>query len=244
MISREICQRVLGKAVSTGADYAELFAENTVNHNISMIDSRVESIKDAVIAGAAVRVYKGLRSVMATTVDTSEAGLMRCAEAAADALGEGTAQIDIVLTGRLFGDIHPIREVPGYESFESFGLTAGDLKFSMCKTPDKENWDRKDLEDSDYKTTFAIGESASFVVKRPKNSEGSEKSVKITYVIRTADGSVVSIEEAKFVWDDLWNKRYCELVLPAMPDAAGDYSIDICFNGKLACTQEFIITAE
>ena len=112
MISREICQRVLGKAVSTGADYAELFAENTVNHNISMIDSRVESIKDAVIAGAAVRVYKGLRSVMATTVDTSEAGLMRCAEAAADALGEGTAQIDIVLTGRLFGDIHPIREVP------------------------------------------------------------------------------------------------------------------------------------
>lgn len=135
-------------------------------------------------------------------------------------------------------------EVPGYESFEGFGLTAGDLKFSMCKTPDKENWDRKDLEDSDYKTTFAIGESASFVVKRPKNSEGSEKSVKITYVIRTADGSVVSIEEAKFVWDDLWNKRYCELVLPAMPDAAGDYSIDICFNGKLACTQEFIITAE
>ena len=112
MISREICQRVLGKAVSTGADYAELFAENTVNHNISMIDSHVESIKDAVIAGAAVRVYKGLRSVMATTVDTSEAGLMRCAEAAADALGEGTAQIDIVLTGRLFGDIHPIREVP------------------------------------------------------------------------------------------------------------------------------------
>ncbi len=112
MISREICQRVLGKAVSTGADYAELFAENTVNHNISMIDSRVESIKDAVIAGAAVRVYKGLRSVMATTVDTSEAGLLRCAEAAADALGEGTAQIDIVLTGRLFGDIHPIREVP------------------------------------------------------------------------------------------------------------------------------------
>ena len=112
MISREICQRGLGKAVSTGADYAELFAENTVNHNISMIDSRVESIKDAVIAGAAVRVYKGLRSVMATTVDTSEAGLLRCAEAAADALGEGTAQIDIVLTGRLFGDIHPIREVP------------------------------------------------------------------------------------------------------------------------------------
>ena len=112
MISREICQRVLRKAVSTGADYAEIFAENTVNHNINMIDSRVNAIKDSVIAGAAVRVYKGLRSVMATTVDTSEAGLLACAEKAAEALGQGTAQIDIVLRERLFGDIHPVKIVP------------------------------------------------------------------------------------------------------------------------------------
>ena len=39
MISREICQRVLRKAVSTGADYAEIFAENTVNHNLFMVAS-------------------------------------------------------------------------------------------------------------------------------------------------------------------------------------------------------------
>ena len=36
MISREVCQRVLRKAVSTGADYAEIFAENTINHNINI----------------------------------------------------------------------------------------------------------------------------------------------------------------------------------------------------------------
>ena len=112
MISREICQRVLQKAVSTGADYAEIFAENTVNHAISMIASKVDSIKDTVIAGASVRVYKGLRSVMASTVDTSETGLLRCAESAADALGQSDAPIDIVLKERLFGDAHPIRIVP------------------------------------------------------------------------------------------------------------------------------------
>ena len=112
MISREICQRVLQKAVSTGADYAEIFAENTVNHSIGMIASKVESIKDTVIAGAAIRLYKGLRSVMASTVDTSEEGLLRCAESAAEALGQGTAAIDIVLKERLFGDIHPIKIVP------------------------------------------------------------------------------------------------------------------------------------
>ena len=112
MISREICQQVLSKAVSTGADYAEIFAENTLNHSIDMIANRVDSIDDSVIAGAAVRVYKGLRSVMATTVDTSLSGLLRCAEKAAEALGQGSAQIEIVLKEHLFGDIHPVRVVP------------------------------------------------------------------------------------------------------------------------------------
>ena len=112
MISREVCQRVLHKAVSTGADYAEIFAENTVNHSINMIASKVDAVKDAVIAGASVRVYKGLRSVMASTVDTSEAGLIACAEKAAEALGQGDAQIEIVLRERLFGDIHPVKIVP------------------------------------------------------------------------------------------------------------------------------------
>ena len=112
MISRDICLRVLQAAVSTGADYAEIYAENTVNHSINMIASKVDTVKDTVVAGAGIRVYKGLRSVMASTVDTSEAGLLRCAKQAAEALGEGTAQIDIVLKERIFGDIHPVRIVP------------------------------------------------------------------------------------------------------------------------------------
>jgi TldD protein len=112
LISREICKKVLQKAVSTGGDYAEIFAENTIKYNIAMIASKVDSINDAVIAGAAVRVYKGMRSVMASTVDTSEAGLLRCAEQAAEALGQGSAAMDIVLKERVFGDVHPIRIVP------------------------------------------------------------------------------------------------------------------------------------
>ena len=113
MISREVCALVLQAAVSTGADYAEIFAENTQNHLIKMIANKVDAVQDSTVAGAGIRVYKGLRSVMATTVDTSLEGLLRCAKQAADALGEGTAQIDIVLKERLYGDVHPIRVVPG-----------------------------------------------------------------------------------------------------------------------------------
>lgn len=113
MITKEICQRVLQKAVSTGADYAELFAEHSDERAITMLDNKVNAIRSSVIAGAAVRVYKGLRSVMATTVDTSEAGLLHCAQQAAEALGQGKAELDIVLRERLYGDIHPVKVVPG-----------------------------------------------------------------------------------------------------------------------------------
>ena len=112
MISKEICRRVLEKAVSTGADYAELFAEHTKSHLIHMVDSRVDNINDMVLSGAAVRVYKGLRSVMATTVDKSEAGLLRCAEKAAEALGQGSASIEIVLREQNVIDLHPVRVIP------------------------------------------------------------------------------------------------------------------------------------
>ncbi len=112
MIPRDLCQRVLQRAVATGGDYAELYAQNTLNHSITMIADRVETINDTLVAGAAVRVFKGLRSVMATTIDTTEEGLLRCAEKAADALGQGTAPMEIVLRERLFGDIHPVRIVP------------------------------------------------------------------------------------------------------------------------------------
>ena len=113
MLSRSLCERVLGVAASTGADYAELFAEKTFDRSVNMIDSKVHAVNDAVIAGVGIRVFKGLRSVAASTVDTSEEGLLSCAKRAADALGEGKAEIEIVLRERRFGDIHPIKIVPG-----------------------------------------------------------------------------------------------------------------------------------
>ncbi len=113
MITRELCEKVLAAAASTGADYAELFAEKTFNRSVNMLDSRVQQMNDNVVAGVGIRVFKGLRSVAASTVDTSEEGLIRCAKQAASALGEGNAQISIVLKERRFGDIHPIRIVPG-----------------------------------------------------------------------------------------------------------------------------------
>ena len=112
MIPKEICQDVLRVAMTTGADYAEIYANRTLNQTITMIDSKVDNLKDTVIAGASVRVCKDLRSVCATTVDTTREGLLRCAQQAAEALGQGSAPIDIVLKEKSFPDIHPVGRDP------------------------------------------------------------------------------------------------------------------------------------
>ena len=49
MISREICRKVLQKAVSTGGDYAEIFAENTVKIMSALNDeskAQIEALAD------------------------------------------------------------------------------------------------------------------------------------------------------------------------------------------------------
>ncbi len=45
MISREICERVLLAASSTGADYAELFMEDTLDHSIELVGGKVDSVQ-------------------------------------------------------------------------------------------------------------------------------------------------------------------------------------------------------
>ena len=112
MLSREVVSTVLQKAVSTGADFAEVFAEHTKSNVMTMIDGKIESITDNYISGVGVRVYKDLKSAYASTSDISPEGLLRCAENAAQAIAGGSVKRDIVLTERLFGDVHPVKIVP------------------------------------------------------------------------------------------------------------------------------------
>ena len=112
MISQAICQRVLEAAAATGADYVELYGENTVNHAISMIDSKVDAVKDTVVHGVGIRVFQGVRCVNASTVDTTEEGLLRCARQAAQALASGVPQLDIVLKPTVLTENHPIKILP------------------------------------------------------------------------------------------------------------------------------------
>lgn len=117
MISRKILTEVLEKALSSGADFAEIYVEHTKQNNISMVDSRVDAITDRLISGAGIRILKGTRCVAGSTSSLTRSDLLACAARVADALSGAPQNRSVTLTERLFGDIHPIRLVP--ESVEN-----------------------------------------------------------------------------------------------------------------------------
>lgn len=112
MIAKSVLNRVLGKAMSTGADFAEVFAEHTLNKAISMVDGKVDEIADNVLSGVGIRIFAGNRQVCASTTDMTESGLMLAADRVAAALSGAPVGQPVYLTERRFGDVHPIRIVP------------------------------------------------------------------------------------------------------------------------------------
>jgi TldD protein len=112
MISKDILQEVLSKALLTGGDFAEIFVEDTISNNINMTNGKIENAISGREFGIGIRIFKGLRSVYAYTNDRSRDGLLQTAYKAASALGEGIEEKEINLMERINSNIHPIIYVP------------------------------------------------------------------------------------------------------------------------------------
>ncbi len=119
MLTRYLLERVLCRAMSTGADFAEVFAERTLSSSVGYMDSKIESMRDNTISGAGIRAFLGVKTVFASTTDITEEGLMLCATSVAEALGDTSSSPEIVLAERVFPNIHPVRIVPS-DSFTKF----------------------------------------------------------------------------------------------------------------------------
>lgn len=112
MIKKQILERVLGVAMSTGGDFAELYAENTKNNSIQLVDGRIDRINDNTLSGVGIRIFSGTKTVYATTTDMSEKGLVACARSAAEIMGELKKDISVMLTPVAVADRHPVRISP------------------------------------------------------------------------------------------------------------------------------------
>ncbi len=83
MLEEAVVQRVLGTALRTGGDFAEIFVEDRRSSSARLDDGRVEELTSGRDRGAGVRVVVGDTTGYAHTADLSEAGLRAAAQAAA-----------------------------------------------------------------------------------------------------------------------------------------------------------------
>jgi TldD protein len=99
VIDEAVLQRVLGEALRTGGDFAEVFAEDRRNNLARLDDGRVEELMSGRERGAGIRVVAGETTGFAHTADLSETGLVAAARAAAAAArGGGGGVRTIALT--------------------------------------------------------------------------------------------------------------------------------------------------
>lgn len=125
--------------------------------------------------------------------------------------------------------------------FANFTAQPSDLEFAMVKTPNRQNWGRYDLNAGDYRTTYAVGEYASFLVRFDKLTSAPNEEVTIQFVTRNQQGEVIHSGVQVNTWKDMWPLTYCKLNAPAMPGTAGEYTMEVYFNGMLVHEQPFTI---
>lgn len=79
-MNQKIAKEVLTTALQSGGDFAEIFLEETNNNSFKYEDGHVSEVSSTIIAGAGIRILKGLQSVYGYTNDTSLEGLNKLAD--------------------------------------------------------------------------------------------------------------------------------------------------------------------
>ena len=76
MISKKLAIEVLNEMLSTGADYAEIFLEDSHANGITIENGKVNSSSYSITSGAGLRILKENRCVYGYTSDLTKKGLM------------------------------------------------------------------------------------------------------------------------------------------------------------------------
>ncbi len=108
MLSRHLTEKVIDRALSNGADFAELFVEDTYRSVIRFVDKKTKQLISGKDYGAGIRVFYGNFQVYAYTNDTSEEALMAAAEAVAKAGKGKDIIIPVPFVETKVNNLHPV----------------------------------------------------------------------------------------------------------------------------------------
>ena len=130
-------------------------------------------------------------------------------------------------------------QTPEAPKFDGYLITSDKIVFKMCKRPSKNNWSYTNVPDKDYTDTYKVGTKAAFVARLRNKYNTSADMITVLYVIRDANGKLISNETTAQTWTSMWYKYYGELDIPSIPSTPGNYTIEVYFNGAWVHEQNF-----
>ena len=137
--------------------------------------------------------------------------------------------------GSSFAEASTTVETPAPGTFSANKLDSESIIVEMFDVPTKSGWGYSSLLRAKEQNTFKAGGSMAllYTVTKPYTFDSAE--FETIFVIRDADGKLVSTSGRTRSWDDMWDNGYCTEQVSNLPAVQGEYTLSIYIeNGLLA----------
>ncbi len=112
MLKKEELEALLSRAMSSEADFAEIFEEDGLSEGISMLNDTVESVNRNQKSGIGIRLYKGVQSVYGYSNQQDLASLEALVDDLRGGLGFSDEKVTISLKEEKIENRHPVQINP------------------------------------------------------------------------------------------------------------------------------------
>lgn len=132
-------------------------------------------------------------------------------------------------------------EVPAAGAFSANKLDSDSIIVEMYNVPTKSNWSYGTLQRSKEASAFKAGGSLALLYTVTKPYSFDSTAFETLFVIRDANGALVSASSRTRVWDDMWDNGYCTETVTNLPAAPGAYTLTIYLGGGQLAQLNFTI---
>ncbi len=118
MLEKNLIEKVLREALTTNADFAEVFIEDKFQTDATLLSSKIQGVNNSKEFGIGVRVGKGYQSVYGYTNSPKEENLLKLAGDLAQSFPGEQLGIKFSLEEMKVGNLHPVKLLPSEVSIE------------------------------------------------------------------------------------------------------------------------------
>ncbi len=134
---------------------------------------------------------------------------------------------------------HTVTDV---EVFGKYAVTSKDLTIQSFLLPEGNKWTATDIPAENFRTDFTVGEAAGLLITVfLQEPEEIDVQLPVQFVVHDTNGNHLQTIRTILNWKEMWDESTCVLILPYMPEATGEYTISLYFDGCFVHTLQITV---